>query len=750
MTRGTPSDEMIEELQTQSSQLQDQAAELEAMNDELSASEARLRGIVDSALDAIIATDAASRILEWNHHAESIFGWSAEEALGRTLNETIIPERFRERHRQGIQHYLATGEGPILNRRIEIDALRRSGEEFPVELTVSAARWGSGVVFTSFIRDISERKREERRLAARAEVTRILARAESGDAAMQAILRAICEKLEWEMGVHWSVRGAAEALRPSAVWRDPGSAAEPLETATLGMELRRGEGLPGRVWESGRAEWIEDVHGDTNFPRRAAARSAGIRAAFAFPIVVGERFLGVMEFFDDAPAAPDEALLAVMSALGSDVGQFLRRREAEAELQERAEWQRYLARVAAQLASAAPSYEETLASVATLAVPELADWCSVYTAAESGEIRRVAVTHSDAAREAGAQELASRTDRPADAHPVVAVIRTGEPTLLPAIDDDLLSTIVQGEEQLRMIRPLGVTSAMVVPLEARGRVLGAIVLVASGDSRRYGRDDLDVATDFAGRAAVFLDNARLFRDAQVANETKAEFLATMSHELRTPLNAMLGYTDLLLQGIPEAISDKVAEYVRRVSFSARHLLQLIEEILSYSRLEAGRETVTIEPVDLRSVADEVRAIAEPLAGKKSLRLDVSVAGEAEPLLTDPRKVRQILLNLVANAVKFTERGEIGVRATVEGSELVLAVRDTGIGIAEEHLDRIFEPFWQVEQSSTRTAQGTGLGLSVTRRLVALLGGEIAVESRPGEGSTFTVRIPLESEAPEPA
>lgn len=742
-----PPDDLIEEMENQASQLQDQAAELEAMNDELSASEARLRGIIDSALDAIIATDSASRILEWNHHAEAVFGWSSEEAMGRTLAETIIPERFRERHRQGIAHYLATGEGPILNRRIEIFALRRSGEEFPVELTVSAARWGSGVVFTSFIRDISERKRAERRLAARAEVTRILATAETRDGAMPLILRAICENLDWELGVHWTVRESGATLHPTSVWLDPESGAAPLETATLETELRRGVGLPGRVWESGSAEWIEDVRGDENFPRREAARSAGIRAAFAFPIVVGRRFLGVMEFFDDRPAAPDEPLLAVMSALGSDVGQFLRRREVETELHERAEWQRYLARVATQLASAAPSYDETLASVASLAVPELADWCSVYTAGEGGEIRRAAVAHSDAGRAAGAEGLAARADKPADAHPVVQVIRTGEPTLIPEIDDALLVSIVDGEEQLQLIRALGLTSAMMVPLEARGRVLGAIVLVSTRASRQYGEDDLEVATDFGGRAAVFLDNARLFRDAQAANETKGDFLATMSHELRTPLNAMLGYTDLLLQGIPEPISEKVAEYVRRVSFSARHLLQLIEEILSYSRLEAGRETVAVEPVDLGSIAEEVRAIVEPLAEKKSLRLDVDVKGTPGPVSTDPRKVRQILLNLVANAVKFTDEGEIGVTASLEGTDLVLTVRDTGIGIAEEHLERIFEPFWQVEQSSTRTAPGTGLGLSVTRRLMALLGGEISVESRPGKGTTFTVRIPVEVEAP---
>ncbi|HVH13250.1 MAG TPA: response regulator, partial [Longimicrobium sp.] len=230
-------------------------------------------------------------------------------------------------------------------------------------------------------------------------------------------------------------------------------------------------------------------------------------------------------------------------------------------------------------------------------------------------------------------------------------------------------------------------------------------------------------------------------EAEDANRAKSSFLATMSHELRTPLNAMIGYTDLLQMGVPEPIPAMAREQVRRVGLSARHLLQLIEEILTFSRLEAGREEVQTEPVDLDGLLLEVSAIVEPLAHDKGLRFDVRRDGVLPGLATDPRKLRQILINLVGNAVKFTESGAVELDVTVVEGGARFRVRDTGVGIAPEHLEAIFEPFMQVETERARRAHGTGLGLSVSRRLARLLGGELNVESTLREGSTFTLILP---------
>ncbi|MDQ3523138.1 MAG: PAS domain S-box protein, partial [Gemmatimonadota bacterium] len=332
---------LVEELQQQAVQLEEQAAELEVANEELSASEAHLRSIIDSALDAIVTTDAQSNIIQWNHHAEAMFGWSAEEAVGCNLNETIIPPQHREAHYRGVRHYLKTGEGPILNRRIEITAMRRDGSEFPVELTVAPARWGLQVIFTSFIRDISERKRAEKQLAARYAVTQVLAASGTVAEAIPHMLQAICENLGWDIGVYWSADVQAGHLRPAHAWT--GLSAEGSEFGRISCELTfpRGEGLPGRVWEGGEPAWIPDVTRDANFVRHAAAARAGVRAGFAFPVAVEEEFIGVMEFFQRAVAEPDPALLAAMGAMGSDIAQFIKRKQAEERLREREEFERF-------------------------------------------------------------------------------------------------------------------------------------------------------------------------------------------------------------------------------------------------------------------------------------------------------------------------------------------------------------------------------------------------------------------------
>jgi len=230
------------------------------------------------------------------------------------------------------------------------------------------------------------------------------------------------------------------------------------------------------------------------------------------------------------------------------------------------------------------------------------------------------------------------------------------------------------------------------------------------------------------------------REAEEANRAKAVFLATMSHELRTPLNAIIGYSDLLEAEIAGPLTSGQQAQLKRIDMGARHLLQIIEEILTFSRIEAGREGVQIETLDLAELVRETAALLEPLAAAKGLHLSYHAPARLEAE-SDPGKVRQILLNLLSNAVKFTDEGEVRMEAWREEDEIVLRVSDTGLGIAPEHLHRIFEPFSQIEQAPSRRAGGTGLGLSVTQQLARLLGGDISVESTPGAGSRFVVRLP---------
>jgi signal transduction histidine kinase len=243
-------------------------------------------------------------------------------------------------------------------------------------------------------------------------------------------------------------------------------------------------------------------------------------------------------------------------------------------------------------------------------------------------------------------------------------------------------------------------------------------------------------------AEIAMQQAQAARaEAESANGAKSDFLAVMSHELRTPLAAIMGYQELLADGITGPITDAQAQQLGRIKLSARHLLSLIDEILTFTRLDAGRETVAEETVELDQVLRDAVEIVEPLAEGKKLDLRLSSPGSGIMVETDPTKLRQILVNLLSNAVKFTQEGHVSLSGELVKDQVILKVSDTGIGIGEEHIGRIFDPFWQAEQKATRRASGTGLGLTVSKRLANLLGGDVVVTSELGKGTTFTVTLP---------
>jgi signal transduction histidine kinase len=276
-------------------------------------------------------------------------------------------------------------------------------------------------------------------------------------------------------------------------------------------------------------------------------------------------------------------------------------------------------------------------------------------------------------------------------------------------------------------------SAWVVRLADRARE----ALLEREEAARYGAER---ATQRALEAATEAERARV--EAEAANRARNDFLTTMSHELRTPLNAIIGYTNLLADGIPDPVTDNQRTQLGRVDASARHLLELIDEVLTLSRLEAGREIVSPREIVVADVLDQTAAMIEPMANARTLRLDVRRPSPTLTIESDAGKLRQILLNLLTNAIKFTDEGSVTVSAEEDRDGTVaFRVKDTGIGIAPEYQDRIFESFWQVQQTMTRRVGGAGLGLNVARQLARLLGGDVTVESIPGAGSTFTLRLP---------
>ena len=315
-------------------QAQQESAWARAAEAALLQSQERNRAIVDTALDGVITIDAAGIITDWNAQATTIFGWSRDEVLGRLLADTIIPERDRDAHTNGLREFLRTGEGPILNRRVEITARHHDGREFPVELSVSPARIGEAYIFSAFIRDITDRRRAERRLASQYAVTRVLSESATLEEAVPRIIQAVGESLEWDQGVFWRFDKATGVLRCLDQWQTPSFKGDAFTMATWQQSFQPGQGLPGRILASGQPSWVPDVVADPDFTRKPVAQQVGLHGAFGFPIRVGGEIEGVVEFFSRHVRQPDDELLKMVADIGLKIGQFGERTKAEEALQQ--------------------------------------------------------------------------------------------------------------------------------------------------------------------------------------------------------------------------------------------------------------------------------------------------------------------------------------------------------------------------------------------------------------------------------
>jgi signal transduction histidine kinase len=399
---------------------------------------------------------------------------------------------------------------------------------------------------------------------------------------------------------------------------------------------------------------------------------------------------------------------------------------------------RFLLDASTALASAL-DWSGAIRKLADLLAPALCDWCCLDILVEESTARRFCGDGDMPERRPLLRALESTY--PLDVtspHPAARAIATGECIHLEDLTPARLATMAREPRRLELALRLGVRSSLSVPITARGRVLGSMTLVQVHEPR-FSPVTIELAQELGQRAGLSIDNAQLYMRAERASRAKSDFLAVMSHELRTPLNSILGYVDLIHAGIGGPVSEQQRAHLDRIRISSRHLLQIIDEILTYSRMDAGRERPRVERTPLASILADVVAVSEPLAREAGLRFVVDDVPD-EDITSDPQKIRQILLNLLTNAVKFTESGWVRLGVEVEPEHCVFVVSDSGRGIAPEDQERVFEPFWQVEQPHTRSRGGTGLGLSVSRRLCELLGGGLTVSSVRGEGATFRATV----------
>ena len=298
----------------------------------------------------------------------------------------------------------------------------------------------------------------------------------------------------------------------------------------------------------------------------------------------------------------------------------------------------------------------------------------------------------------------------------------------------------------------GHRALLAMPLLREGRVLGSLVVVRK-TAGRFEPEVVSLLQTFATQSALAIQNARLFKQIEVANRHKSAFLASMSHELRTPLNAIIGYSEMLEEEAGDLGHEAFVPDLKKINAAGKHLLELINAVLDLSKIEAGRMDLYLETFSVPTLLSEIAAVIQPLADKNGNRVEVRCDPAVGEMRADLTKVRQALFNLLSNACKFTERGTVSLAVRQEtgdgGGVIVFDVSDTGIGMTEEQLGRLFQEFSQAEVSTSRRYGGTGLGLALSRRLCRLMGGDVTVTSESGRGSTFSIRLPVEVAEPAP-
>ena len=480
--------------------------------------------------------------------------------------------------------------------------------------------------------------------------------------------------------------------------------------------------------------------------RRHAYKKEGIESLLTLPLPIGnERRATVVIYYRQRHQA-SETELRVGLALAHVAGAALWNAQVYAALQrgQRAA-EHHLARMSfladASALLASLEYETTLRDVAQLAVPRISDWCAVDVAQPDGTLERIVTAHVDPEK----IDLAKRLEAqypvdPSAPYGVLNVFRTGVAELHGNVTDEVLATDARDPTHLEILRELGIRSVLLAPLTARDTTLGVISFIRSSAEHPFSDDDVTVLSEVARRAAIAIDNARLYRDAELANRAKDEFLAILSHELRTPLNAIMGWSHMLREGLSTDMTRHAIEVIGR---NARAQKQLVEDLLDVARIASGRLELQWVPLDLTEISRAAVDSALPAAQAKNITLSF-VGNTPVPISGDTNRLQQVLANLTSNALKFTDPGgRVTVTVTVRAGRAELAVAYTGIGMSPEFLPNAFDRFRQADASLTRAYPGLGLGLWLVKQIVDAHHGHVNAESRGhGHGSTVTVSLPL--------
>lgn len=458
----------------------------------------------------MVVADDSGLITYVNRHVEALLGWAPEALIGYPVT-VLIPARLRDAHQVAFDRYVVSGESQLLARPLLVYALTSAGDETPIELVITGTTAAGTRHVVALLRERSAQvdlERHSRVVDALLELA-----AQGADDSVERFAQIVGESLEWDVAALWAP-DAESILHARGFWHRPDLDASAFRADTEKVRLSPGVGLPGRTFRFGRPLWLADTSADQNFPRAAAAMQSHLKSAFAFPLRVGSRIVGVVELFSTRMRQPDDRLLSSMGVLGERLGELMVRSDAERDRRWLQGEQTRLLRVqdflleAARALANSDDFSDTLERLAGVAVPSLADLCLIDVIDDADHLERMIARHADPARQKLADELHRYPPDLEGSHPSVKAIHTRTSQISEQMSASFMAATTRDDRHLRIVEALEFTSYMCVPLLAGEEVLGTVTLVSAGSGRRFGQADLAIAEELASHAAAIIDRAR--------------------------------------------------------------------------------------------------------------------------------------------------------------------------------------------------------------------------------------------------